>query len=461
MELKPGSTIRGLRILRLLGSGGMGTVYLAQDLVLEREVALKCLNPQLTQDPEFSDRFIREARIQAKLSHQNIVGLHSFFEDSGQFFMVLEYAPGVTLRQLIDRSGRLDEERALHIFNQIGFALAYAHAKGIIHRDIKPSNIMVDESDGDRVQVMDFGIARIMGDVHSTRTGTRLGTLSYMSPEQVQASKDVDQRTDIYSLGVVLFEMLSGKQPFVADTDSDYAILHQIVTAPLPDPRKLDPQISGHTIQLLNWMTSKNKEARPNSIHDQITSREIVADKTRGQTESARPTLVTQPALSQAVKHPRKNRQMSLSAAFFAMVLLSFFLPFTLVNCGNTRIYSFSGIQLVTGGEITLPDEANHEDPIYGSNLMAILSLMMAIGGFVSTLMIGSKKFVLPLLLAIFGIVLLLLLPSTLFDAWINNDSELRRQIHIKMQFGYFIALAGFLLAAIFSKYDPGSKKKF
>ncbi len=263
MNLNQGDKLGNYQIIRILGEGGMGTVWLASDLLLEREVAIKCLNPLLTQDQEFSQRFLREARIQGKLGHANIVGLHACFEQNGQYFMVLEHAPGITLRDLINKTGPIPEQRALVIFRQILSALGHAHAKGIVHRDIKPSNIMIDEQQGDTVKVMDFGIARLMGDVNITRTGTRLGTISYMSPEQVRAEKDIDQRSDVYSAGVILYEMLSGRLPFDAHTDSEYSIQHKIVTEPVPDPRKVYPYISDTTVSLLNKMTQKDRDMRP------------------------------------------------------------------------------------------------------------------------------------------------------------------------------------------------------
>ena len=272
VKFEQGAKLNNYQIIRLLGEGGMGEVWLARDILLERDVAIKCLNPLLTRDQEFSERFLREARIQAKLTHSNIVGLHAFFEAEGHYYMVLEYAPGVTLRNLIDKTGPIPEKRTLAIFNQILSALDYAHSKGIVHRDVKPANIMIDTACNDAVKVMDFGIARLMDDVHITRTGTRLGTISYMSPEQVRAAKDIDQRSDIYSAGIILYEMLSGRLPFEADTDSEYDVQHKIVTEPVPDPRKVYPYIGDTSISLLLRMTQKERDRRPQSIAELLSA---------------------------------------------------------------------------------------------------------------------------------------------------------------------------------------------
>lgn len=272
MHLKQGDTLHNYEIIRLLGEGGMGEVWLARDINLDREVAIKCLNPQLTRDPEFAERFRNEARIQARLTHTNIVGLHAFFEDDVNFYMVLEYARGITLRELINRTGPIPEKRAMHIFEQLVDALAHAHSHSIIHRDVKPSNIIVDTQRNDELKVTDFGIARMLNEGHLTRTGTRMGTMYYMSPEQVRAEKDIDHRSDIYSTGVVLYEILSGRLPFSSDTDSDFIIQTKIVNEPMPDPRNVYPHISNDLVDLLKWMTEKDKADRPASFDEIFAS---------------------------------------------------------------------------------------------------------------------------------------------------------------------------------------------
>lgn len=265
MKLAPGSKIRDYEVIRLIGTGGMGEVYLAREMLLGRKVAIKCLLQQHVQEEHFHQRFISEARIQAQLNHPNIVSLISFFEESGSSFMVLEYSEGITLDKLISVTGPIPEQRALRIFRQIMQALDYAHSHGVIHRDIKPSNIMIDTAHDDSVKVMDFGIARMMGDSHLTRTGSKMGSPRYMSPEQVMALKDIDNRTDIYSAGVVLYEILSGRLPFPADAESDFVIYKAIVEQEIPDPRLIYEYISDNTVNILKAMTRKDRNARPNT----------------------------------------------------------------------------------------------------------------------------------------------------------------------------------------------------
>jgi serine/threonine protein kinase len=210
-------------ILECLGRGGMGVVYKARQKSLDRLVALKILAPEREKDPQFAERFAREAKTLAQLNHPNIVTVHDFGEAGGMFYLVMEFVDGVNLRQLMG-AGRLSPKQALAIVPAICEALQFAHDRGIVHRDIKPENVMVDKQG--RVKIADFGIARIMGAVGETAgaskggrpapglTGARtLGTPTYMAPEQAENPTEVDHRADIYSLGVVFYEMLTGEPP--------------------------------------------------------------------------------------------------------------------------------------------------------------------------------------------------------------------------------------------------------
>ncbi len=203
-----------LEIIELLGAGGMGVVYKARQPQLDRFVAIKILPAGIAADPEFAERFAREARALAKLNHPNIVAVHEFGQAEGTFFFLMEYVEGVNLREL-ERAGDLTPEQALAIIPKVCDALQYAHDEGIVHRDVKPENILLDQKG--RVKIADFGLAKLLGkpatDLTLTRTDVAMGTPKYMAPEQVEKPLTVDHRADIYSLGVVFYEMLTGELP--------------------------------------------------------------------------------------------------------------------------------------------------------------------------------------------------------------------------------------------------------
>ncbi len=203
-----------LEILEVIGQGGMGVVYRARQRKLDRVVALKVLSRDAAKDPAFSERFNREARALARLNHPNIVTVHDFGEADGWFYLVMEYVDGADLRRVLQQ-GRLSPEEALRIVPVVCDALQYAHANGVVHRDIKPGNILMDREG--RVKIADFGIAKLAGqnsaDVTLTQSKQSMGTPHYMAPEQVESPLTVDHRADIYSLGVVFYEMLTGELP--------------------------------------------------------------------------------------------------------------------------------------------------------------------------------------------------------------------------------------------------------
>jgi len=257
-----GSQIRSFRIERLVGSGGMGSVYCAKDVGTQDLVAVKVLNPSLSSNSEMIRRFLREAEIQSRLVHKNIVNMRSFFENDGAYYIVMDYCDGLNLKDLIRNCGSIPEVRSLKLLKQILAGLEYAHSKGIVHRDIKPSNIMI--SANDQVSIMDFGIAKALGSMEQlTKTGLQIGTVAYMSPEQIINPKSVDSKSDIYSCGVLLFEMLTGKLPYKTGQDSEFAIQKEIVSPlPLPDPRVANPHLSDKTVLVLNAMTQKDPANR-------------------------------------------------------------------------------------------------------------------------------------------------------------------------------------------------------
>jgi serine/threonine protein kinase len=236
-------TLPQLEILELIGAGGMGAVYKARQPALDRLVAVKILPSEVSSDPSFAQRFTREAKSLARLAHPHIVSIYDFGSTGGLYYFVMEYVDGANLRHLM-QTGGLQPAEALAIVPQICDALQFAHDEGIVHRDIKPENILVDKRG--RVKIADFGLARLLGgatrDVSLTETNQVLGTLHYMAPEQIQGSREVDHRADIYSLGVVFYEMLTGDLPlgrFAApskkvevDVRLDEVVLRSLETEP-------------------------------------------------------------------------------------------------------------------------------------------------------------------------------------------------------------------------------------
>ncbi len=252
--------IREYRIISKIGEGGMGEVFLAEDENLGRKVAIKMLAPELMRNAELVERFKQEARLQASLIHPNIVALYTFFIEDNNFYMVMEYADGETLKELIKKNGKIEEETAKRIMLQLLEGVGYAHQLGIIHRDLKPSNIIVGKDL--RVKIMDFGIAKALGDRGMTKTGTKMGTLYYMSPEQIKAEKDIDQRTDIYSLGIIFYEMLTGKVPFNTETESDFEVMNEIVHGSLINRLNSFNTISASVKKIIFTMSDNSKTNR-------------------------------------------------------------------------------------------------------------------------------------------------------------------------------------------------------
>ncbi len=219
-----GSELAGYRIDALLGRGGMGVVYRAHDLALDRDVALKLLSPAVAADASFRERFLRESRLAASLEHPNVVPIHDAGEVDGQLYIAMRLVEGTDLKALLKAEGSLAPARALHIVEQVAGALDAAHARGLVHRDVKPSNVLVAADE--HVYLADFGLSRSLGEAGSSLGATQsLGTIDYVAPEQIRG-EDVDGRADVYALGCLLQECLTGEPPFRRSTDAAVLFAH-------------------------------------------------------------------------------------------------------------------------------------------------------------------------------------------------------------------------------------------
>ena len=266
------------RLERHLARGGMAEVYVADDQLLNRPVAVKVLFPELARDEAFVERFRREARSAASLNHHNIVSVYDFGEDEGSWFIVMEYVEGRTLRDIIKAEGPMDPARAAELASEVAAALAAAHAQGIVHRDIKPANVLIAADTG-TVKVTDFGIARAANARQDlTVPGTVLGTATYLSPEQAQGA-DIDARTDIYSLGMVLYEMLTGKPPFTGETS--VAVAYQQLNRIAPPPSTLNPRVPPALDAVVMRAMSKDPVERQASA-EEIREELLAVDRAAG-----------------------------------------------------------------------------------------------------------------------------------------------------------------------------------
>jgi len=311
------SRIGGFELLATLGKGGMGTVFKARQVSMDRVVALKVLPPNLAKNQDFVQRFLREARSAAKLNHPNIVQGIDVGEADGVYYFAMEFVDGPTLKDLLKREGRLEEKKALNIVGGVARALEHAHKHGIVHRDIKPDNIMISR-DG-VVKLADLGLARsILPQVSDpsslprvsdpregtyaetvTLDGTALGTPHYMAPEQARGEADLDTRADIYALGATLFHAVTGEFPYTAPNAG--ALMAKHITEPVPNPKDRNPALSRPVCDLIQRMMAKDREDRPQTPSDLLSE---IRDALEGKIKLR--SAVTQPPRQPS---PRPGRQ--------------------------------------------------------------------------------------------------------------------------------------------------------
>jgi serine/threonine protein kinase len=323
------------RLEAKLGSGGMSTVYLARDTTLDRPVAVKVMHREMSEQADQLERFRQEARAVAKLSHPNVVSVIDAGEDGGYPYIVFEYVEGETLKTRINRVGALDTQEALAYAIEIARALTVAHARKMVHRDIKPQNVMID-AEG-RAKLTDFGISRQLEQDGMTATGRVLGTTDYVAPEQAMG-RGADQRSDIYSLGVVLYEMLTGGVPFEADSQVGVAMKH--VNEELPDVQAQRPELSAATALVVERATAKDPAQRYADIGEMIDDLSTALE-----VEAARAGSTTGEATSVLDAVPPAKRKLSSRArwswAAIALVVLvgaGALVATQLISSGDTPI---------------------------------------------------------------------------------------------------------------------------
>ncbi len=323
-ELGPGKILGSYRLVKLLEEGGMGRVFLAEHVRLGRQVALKLLRPEYANNTVVINRFFQEARAANRIHHQNIIEITDFIEaEDGHNFFVMELLPGYSLTQALSQHGPLSLTRTTDIKAQVCDALAAAHDTGIVHRDLKPDNIFLTERAGreDFVKLLDFGVAKLMAEaadesVHQTAAGMVLGTPEYMSPEQA-GGKKVDHRTDIYSLGVILYQLATGTIPLSAETYGEMVI--KLVTMPIP-------AIAGHTDlpwqcpadleQLIMQCLEKDPEQRPQSMKE-------ISDRLRDLLFPEEPPTTEEITAPQAIVPRISSRPRKIFLALAGLVLLA------------------------------------------------------------------------------------------------------------------------------------------
>jgi serine/threonine-protein kinase len=298
-----GSVIAGYRIDSRIGRGGMGVVYRAHHLSLERRAALKVIAPDLAESSGFRERFSREARVAAALTHPNIVTVYDAGEVDGTLYLAMQYIEGSDLARMLATDGHLKPYRAIDVCRQIGDALDAAHERGLIHRDVKPANVLIE---GRNAYLTDFGLTKRLGGTQVTMAGDVVGTIHYVAPEQIEG-REVTARSDIYALGCVLYHCLTGRMPYERDTD--VAVIYAHLSEPPPRPSRTRPELPDGFDEVIARALDKNPERRYQTCSELMTAARAVVESAGPLSETIRPrhTSVTGPPQPE-VRDARRSR---------------------------------------------------------------------------------------------------------------------------------------------------------
>ena len=386
MDTMLGQIIDNYKIIEVIGRGGMGVVYKATDLNLEKTVALKMIDPFYARDENFLKRFRTEAIALAKLENKNIVGVYALRETDNGLFMVMEYVQAKTVSDWLREKGSFQIDEAFKIIRQLLNAINHAHQVGVIHRDIKPNNILLCE-DG-TVKVMDFGLAKLIQEHGEQSTVTQTaGTLYYMSPEQIKGSK-IDNRTDIYSIGMTIYEMLTGRTPFERGA-GDFNIQKQIIEGKIVPPDKYNPGIPKPLLKFIMKAIDKNPEKRFQNITEMLS--ELYQFETSGKTSEEKTKIILdgRPIVNSSWKN--KNRIIFASVVLFIILISSLYIflmkPFNSqeVNPANNNIKVSETIPPVNNNH-------NNDNKIKIANI-SVDSSPVGAAVFIDNKMVGKTPF--------------------------------------------------------------------
>ncbi len=338
--IKIGEKLGDFLIRAEIGRGGMGTIYYATDTMLNRDVALKVVHPQLADNPQLMERFKIEAMTQARLNHPGIVTIFSFNRIEGEYVIAMEYIPGRSLKEMLLERKRLQPAEAVDIITQVAEGLRYAHARNVIHRDIKPANILVGP-DG-KVKISDFGIAKILGTQGLTKTGMLIGTPWYTSPEQI-IGKEIDCRTDLYSLGVTFYEVLTGRVPFDSETNSEFQIQKAHLETPPPRPSIFNPEIGIQLEKFILLALQKKVDKRFQSARD------MIEELNRIRHGLTRAGMTFSPGVTQRIAVPGQRRRQWLRAPLNILAFL------VLLAAGIALFLMLSGQRGMDDSQVDIP----------------------------------------------------------------------------------------------------------